>query len=149
MIFLCETKSSVAFMEKMKSRLQFDFIFSVPSRGRSGGLRVVWKEETNLSLRSYSQNHIDLEVGGLGDALHWRLTFFYGYPAEADRYKSWQLLENLHANLALLWCCIGDFNEILRADEQEGGDLRGKRQTKGFRDTVMNCQLKDLGFYGV
>lgn len=87
-IFLCETKSSREHMEKLKSQLQFQCVFTVPSSGRSGGLCVMWKEEVQISLRSYSSNHIDLEVGGVGDVLHWRLTFFYGFTIEVDCYKS-------------------------------------------------------------
>ncbi|RXH69123.1 hypothetical protein DVH24_031456 [Malus domestica] len=86
----------------------------------------MWKSESNISLRTYSQNHIDLEIGGLGDALHWRLTCFYGYPWETERHKSWRLLEQLNENASLPWCYIGDFNETLKADEQ-GKDLSSKR----------------------
>lgn len=49
-------------------------------------------------------------VGGLGDREHWRLTFFYGFSAESDRYNSWPLLERLYTNLTLPCCCVGDFN---------------------------------------
>lgn len=48
----------------------------------------------------------------------------------------------------MLWCCIGDFNEMLRADEQEGGDLRTDRQMAGFQNSPGNCQLIDMGFPG-
>ena len=88
LIFLCETKSSKEHMEKLKSHLHFQYVFTVSSSGRSGGLCVMWKKETQISLPSYSSNHIDLEVGEIGDAIHWRLTFFYCFPIEADRYKS-------------------------------------------------------------
>lgn len=135
-------------MNKLKSQLSFDYIFSVPSRGRSGGLSVMWKKEAQLSLRTYSQNHVDFEVENIGDNLHWRITFFYGFPAEADRHKSWQLLESLNANSSLPWCCIGDFNEVLRADEQEGGDLRSERQMMGFWEVLARCQFNDLGYLG-
>lgn len=87
-IFLCETTSSREHTDKLISQLQFQCVFTVPSSSRSGNLFVLWKEEAQTSLRSYSSNHIDLEVWGVGDAFHWRLTFFYGFLVEADRYKS-------------------------------------------------------------
>lgn len=101
----------------------------------------MWKEEANLSLRIYFNNHLDFKVGGLGDPRHWRVTFFYGYPAETDRHKSWSLLERLLAYSSLLWCCVGDFNEVLRTDEWEGGDIRNERQMEGFKNVLTNCQL--------
>lgn len=65
-IFLCKTKSLKEHMERLKSQLNFDCLFSVPSKGSSGGLGAMWKEEANLSLQSYSNNHMDLDVGGVG-----------------------------------------------------------------------------------
>lgn len=91
-VFLRETKSNVAHMERLMRKLNFDRSFTVASRGRSGGLYVLWKDEINLSLRTYSQNHIDMDVGGLGDVDYWCITFFYGFPAVHDRAKSWQLI---------------------------------------------------------
>lgn len=63
-IFLCKTKSSVDYMERLKSQLKFNFMFTAPSRGRPRGLCAMWKEEANFSLRSYSHNHLDFEMGG-------------------------------------------------------------------------------------
>lgn len=57
-------------MERLKSQLNFDCLFSVPSRGSSGGLCVMWKDEANLSLRSYSNNHLDFDVGRVGEPNH-------------------------------------------------------------------------------
>ena len=99
MIFLCDTKSSNECMERLKSQLNFDFVFTVPSSRRSVGLCAMWKGEMNMSLRSFSSNHIDLEVGGLGDDIHWRLTFFYGYLAESDRHKSWSFVPKAEEEL--------------------------------------------------
>lgn len=100
-IFLCETKSSREHRGKLKSQLQFQYVFMVPSSGCSRGLCVMWMKEVRMSLRSYSSNHNILKVSGLGDAFHWRLTFFYGFPVVANRYKSWELLCQLRENSAL------------------------------------------------
>ena len=44
--------------------------------------------------------------------------------------------------------CIGDFNEILYADEKQGWLDRLERQMLGFRDALDFCRLKDLGYNG-
>jgi hypothetical protein len=44
--------------------------------------------------------------------------------------------------------CAGDFNEILRQDEQLGGNLRSGAQMERFRDCLTDCGLADLGFSG-
>lgn len=47
-----------------------------------------WKGENNLSLRTYSQNHINMDVGGLGDVDYWCITFFYRFLVVRDLAKS-------------------------------------------------------------
>lgn len=43
---------------------------------------------------------------------------------------------------------MGDFNEILKADEKQGWLDRPERQMVGFRKALDVCALKDLGFNG-
>ena len=118
-VFLCKTKSNARHMDHLLLKLNFDHIFSVDSRGSSRGLYVLWKEEINLCLRSYSQNHIYFDVGVPSDSDYWCFTIFYGFLAMADRYKSWRLLQTLSSSKSKSWVCIEDFNETLQASEQE------------------------------
>lgn len=55
-VFLYETKSNSRHMDHLGFKLKFDHSFTVDSRGNSTRLCVLWKEEINLCLRSYSQN---------------------------------------------------------------------------------------------
>ncbi|GMY35564.1 hypothetical protein FCV25MIE_30806 [Fagus crenata] len=48
----------------------------------------------------------------------------------------------------LPWCCLGDFNEILRVNEKYGGRERSLRQILDFQEAVNTCNLVDLGFQG-
>lgn len=138
-VFLCETKNNARYMERLRLKFNFDRSFTVDNRGNSGGLCVLWKEELNLNLRSYSQNHVDFDVGVPGDVQYWRLTGFYGYPTVSDHSKLWQIIDTLCGNAAHSWLCIRDFNEILQANEQEWGNSKSNRQMEGFRDIVDKC----------
>ncbi|KAL9675427.1 hypothetical protein QQ045_003629 [Rhodiola kirilowii] len=53
-------------VEVLRRKLGFDCGLGVDSNGRSGGLAIWWKEELQLTVRSFSSNHIncELEVGG-------------------------------------------------------------------------------------
>jgi hypothetical protein len=42
----------------------------------------------------------------------------------------------LNTSSDLSWLCAGDFNEVLEAHEQFGGQQRPERQMDGFRDAV-------------
>ena len=48
----------------------------------------------------------------------------------------------------LPWVIIGDFNELLHANEKEGGNARPEGQMRLFRDNINICELCDLGYYG-
>lgn len=84
---------------------------------------------------------MDFEIGGVEDTFHWKVTFFYGFPNETDRYKFQKLLEMLHVYSTLPWCIVGDFYEVLQMEGQQGGDLRSERQMAGFQNALQKCQL--------
>ncbi|KAL8132330.1 hypothetical protein AgCh_007992 [Apium graveolens] len=109
-IFLCETLSSKDKMEFIRCKLGFDGLFVVESQGRSGGLAMLWKEQDQAKVISYSQNHIDVEVRVEGLGL-WRLTGFYGEPNRNQRSRTWNLLRNLSRDSNLPWCVIAEVVE--------------------------------------
>lgn len=78
-VFLCETLSRKGKLEFIQNKLGFEGLFVVEPQGRSGGLAMLWKEQDQAKVRSFSQNHIDVDVkvDGLGS---WRLTGIYGEP---------------------------------------------------------------------
>jgi hypothetical protein len=45
--------------------------------------------------------------------------------------------------------CLGDFNEVLLAEEQIGGNDREAWQMAAFQDAVNDCHLTDLGYHGL
>ena len=114
-----ETKRSVIEMKQITDDLPYQRVFVIPSVGRSGGLAMIWKEEVNLHIQTYTQNHIDAIIySNMGSA--WRITGFYGQPDANRRHETWSLLRNLHSRYTMPWLCIGDYNEILSLQEKQG-----------------------------
>jgi hypothetical protein len=58
-------------------------------------------------------------------------------------------LKYLNTQSDLPWLCAGDFNEVLEAQEQVGGQVQSERQMEGFREAVQICGFLDLGFIGL
>jgi hypothetical protein len=58
-LFLIETKMDIKEMIVVHSRLGFHNALIVPSMGRSGGLAMLWKDEVDLVIQSYSHHPID------------------------------------------------------------------------------------------
>ena len=54
----------------------------------------------------------------------WRFTSFYEELKVSNREDAWSTLRMLKSKPHLPWCCMGDFNELLRMEEKRGGRLR-------------------------
>jgi exonuclease III len=146
-VFLIETWQDDSPLERLRCHLQFDHKFVVKSRNKGGGLCLFWKSEVKLKVHSYSISHIDAIINETeSDA--WRLTSFYGAPETQHREDSWTLLRRLNSQFSLPWCCMGDFNEIVRADEKQGRLSRSENQMQRFRDVLDDCRFLDLSFTG-
>jgi hypothetical protein len=76
------------------------------------------------------------------------LTGVYGAPETHNRSKIWDLIRRLEGLYQLPWCCLGDFNEIVKLEEMHGRFSRSKRQMQAFQDVLDDCGLVDLGFNG-
>lgn len=108
----------------------------------------VWLFFGTVHFRYYSHNCIDVEVGTPGSNEHWRFTGVYGFAANGDRMRTWNLLRSLESQASLPWLVAGDFNEILCNAEKSGGPPRGAIPMLNFRRALVDCGLKDLGFFG-
>lgn len=64
LLFLMETKctASARNINKIKMSLNYVGCFVVDCNGRSGGLCLLWKEEVNVTIRSFSNFHIDATI---------------------------------------------------------------------------------------
>jgi hypothetical protein len=146
-LFVVETGLDEARLEVLRCKLHFSSKLVVSRREQGGGLTLFWKQEANVTIKSYSLHHIDTVINeGMDDA--WRFTGFYGAPETHRRHLSWALLQSLHQRFSLPWLCMGDFNELLSMDEKQGGPVRSSRQMQDFRDAIDVCGFMDLGYQG-
>ena len=120
----------------------------MPSDGQSGGLAMIWKKGTTISLKSCSNSHIDVVVEGEANQDLWRATRFYGQPDSGKRKISWSLLEMLNKQCNMPWVVCGDFNKITHANEKLGWLDRDAAQMWEFRESLRRCGLIDLDFVG-
>lgn len=134
----------------LKRELGFPNAIVVKSEGLSGGLVLLWCQDVLVAEMSKSRLHIDVTLSC--DRLrisHWRLMGFYGEPRRERRKESWFLMRFLRAQSTTPWLCMGDFNEVLAAEEQMGANEREQWQINAFQDMVNDCRLTDLGFHGL
>jgi hypothetical protein len=100
--------------QDLRWKFGFSNAFGVKSIGLSGGLCLYWNNDSRVSLKSFSNSHIDVLIQNdeLGD-VEWRFTGFYGNPVRSTRKLSWDLLKFLRKEYNNPWICAGDFNEVL------------------------------------
>lgn len=64
MVFLMETKLKDPKLQRIRLRCDYNHCLSVDCNGegreRAGGLSLMWKDDLNLTISSYSLNHIGI-----------------------------------------------------------------------------------------
>ena len=98
-----------------------DFIgIFVDSRGRSGGLAILWGSSVSLWFLSSSFNHIDVTIQWSEAESMWRFTGIYGWPKTQHILKMGQMVKDLHSPLSVPWLIGGDLNEVFYNVEKRG-----------------------------
>jgi hypothetical protein len=147
-----ETRLKVFEVDALKSKLGFSNGLVVDCSGngreRAGGLALFWSEHLDITIKSYSLNHIHGQCVDVETNEKWDLTGFYGHPEEQNKRKTWQLVRQIFSEVGRLWICFGDFNDVLSAEEKQGGVARTQGQLEFGREAVADCSLMDLGFEG-
>ncbi|GMI73926.1 hypothetical protein HRI_001061900 [Hibiscus trionum] len=147
-VFLMETKVSMSKMQKIRRKCGFSSGFDVSAEGSRGGLSLGWSSSLTATVQSLSMSHIDVVFVDSTNNMSWRVTGFYGNPVDSFRCRSWQLLQSLDYDPSIPWVVMGDFNEILLAEEKRGGRVRSNRSMQAFREVLLDCGLDDMGYEG-
>ena len=80
-LFLMETKQSMDEMQQIQEGLPYRCMLAISSIRRSSGLALLWMEEVDLHIQTFTLNHIDALI--LNDPnTPWRLASFYGWSKE-------------------------------------------------------------------
>lgn len=146
-MFIVESKYDAVKSERLKNSLNFNSCFCVSCRGKSGGLLLFWKEEMDISIKSFSEGHIDALIRRKNG--YWRFSDFYGNPKTEKRIHSWNLLERLSEDNDTPWIVGGDFNEIISEEEKSRGwARRNSNQMELFISSLNHYKLIDARYRG-
>ncbi|KAK8314978.1 hypothetical protein V6Z11_D01G207100 [Gossypium hirsutum] len=142
-IFLCETKMNVIEFQRVQTRCRLQNGLVVNLEGRSGGLALMWKDELDVTIQSYSKHHIDFTVK-LGSTSIIRVTGYYGHANPSERNNSWNMLRRWNNSCQREVGVEGDFNAMLNEAEKEGGRRIVQAYMNYFRDIVNDLALVDI-----
>jgi hypothetical protein len=141
-IFLSETLSHNRTLEHIRVLLGYECCLAIDVEGRSGGLAILWRNNSKCRVKNYCRNFINVIVEDVEKG-EWRLTCYYGYPEREMRREAWQLLRELRDMSQLPWCIIGDFNDLLSQEDKRGIHPHPNWLCSGFRQAVNDCDLSD------
>ena len=85
-LFLCETKLDKRGFAELKEKLKMTEGLDVPRNGLGGGLALLWHENIDLAVKTYSPHHIDALVTFEG--VEWSFTSVYGHLVTVRRGES-------------------------------------------------------------
>jgi len=75
----------------------------VDSRGRSGGLALLYDKNFTVNLLSCKFHHIDVKITLENDEASWQFTGIYGWPESLHKWKTGQLILDLKSRFLLPW----------------------------------------------
>ena len=58
------------------------------------------------------------------------------------------MIRGLCRDSLLLWCIIGDFNELAGEEDKRGGAAHPPWVYRGFKEVISDCSLQDIGLEG-
>ena len=86
-VFIAETWADEVRLKDIQWQIDFEILFFVGRNDRGGGLALYWWNSIDLSIDTFSKNHIDAIINK-GKEDSWRFTGFYGDPITHKRFES-------------------------------------------------------------
>mgnify|MGYP004707980549 FL=1 len=97
LIFLSETKNKAKYMEKVKKILNFDNCFVVEALNKSGGMCVLWKDDTKVKDIKHSAFTIEVLLEDEDVKKEWWLIGIYASCDKQVRKGQWDFISRRKA----------------------------------------------------
>lgn len=143
MVAILETRSSGARARKLATRLGFQHMEIVDSRGFSGGLWVLWKEgKGNYEILETNHQFIHLRLSF--NSLVVYITAVYASPNPITRRLLWSALKRISETVDSAWCLGGDFNSTLYERDRRLALHEHNRVDRDFNNWMEDLNFSDL-----
>ena len=133
-------------MEYVKRRVGFNEKVVIKTKGRAGGLCLMWKNNVQIEVVEFNKYMIAVKI--LDPSGDWFLVGFYGPPYAAKKRKASKNLCALLESFQDPWICFGDFNIVLDSEEKDGGRAESSMSPNFLKDILFELGAIDLGFSG-
>lgn len=147
-IFLLERKLDCGAVSCVLKKLGFSFFLIVPPIGRKGVWAFCWRPSFCFNVLWKSKNVIHLEVQPGGEDPGFLCLLVYGPPVWKEKECFWKEMRQLAPDDNTPWLCLGDFNDIVRQNEKQGGRKVMASGSPRLHQFTQSMGFVDLGFVG-
>lgn len=146
--FILETKCNEEVARGRIQQLPLNNFSLVPSRGRSGGLWLIWEDEVKLRVVKSTRFFILAKINLNDGKESWGLACVYGDPSRVLNHVIWEEISQFLAQMDGRACLLGDFNAISDCSDKRGGCSNLGPNNLAFRNWIQYNGLLDLGHHG-
>ena len=147
-ILISEIKSSKVKSTDLITRFNMSNSFVVPSRRRSGGLRLMWNDNLYINVHTTSFYFILATASIKSRNQKFGLVCIYGDPYHRQTSFIWdQIASFVYDNSNLPMLCLGDMNDLLY-DIDKNVPVTNRSRLNAFQSLVKSCGMFDLGYNG-
>lgn len=121
---------------------QWHSLDNTPSIGK-GRILFLWRQdEFQVQLLAMEPQfiHVKVEVKATLQSVY--LTVIYASNEQTERLQLWDSLRTL--TVSNVWLVGGDFNNVLRPTEREGGQIPMVTEYEPFAECLCDCALADM-----
>ncbi|XVF24392.1 hypothetical protein REPUB_Repub13aG0124000 [Reevesia pubescens] len=148
-LIILEPRISSLKADKVCKRSDFPDFFRVEVNGFSGGIWLLWDAAmVDIEVVAHSSQLIHAIVR-LNNNCKWLLTAIYGSPEVVERSMLWKSLILANEVHQLPWLVLGDFNQVLSADEKMSKRGVNLNHCSQMQNCFAHCNLRDLETVGL
>lgn len=91
---------------------------------------------------------MEVEVTVLDFVGKWWVIFVYLSTKEGERRRQWEMLQQKKRGWGQRWLIGGDFNDIIGAEDKQGGRRRLESSYQPFRSFIRTMEMEVVAFKG-
>ncbi|XP_062114516.1 uncharacterized protein LOC133825616 [Humulus lupulus] len=149
LVGLLETRVKTQKLGEVYTRMFSGWWFSSNNAWHKGGRIIIsWNLSIfHIDIRFCTSQLMHLEVRSNNGHECFLVTFVYAFNDVNGRDILWRDLKFLAGGHKQPWVILGDFNDILNADERVGNRVQGGSSST-FKDCIEECQLEYVKYSG-
>ncbi|XP_062114319.1 uncharacterized protein LOC133825382 [Humulus lupulus] len=149
LVGLLETMVKTQKLGEVYIRMFSGWCFSSNNAWHKGGRIIIsWNPAMfQVDIRFCTSQLMHLAVRSNNGHEGFLVTFIYAFIDANGREILWRDLKILARDHKQPWVVLGDFNDILNADERVGKRVQGG-SSSSFQDCIEECQLEDVKYSG-